>query len=109
MKQNELILELEGKASEDAYEGNTYDIDVSVFEKVVIHIFEIGASNGITYSIDTSLKGLRWRNVASAAIAASGNAGEALTDPVERIRIQIKSTVGGNAGKFNLYVRGLPA
>lgn len=110
MKQTELIFEIEGKASENAYEGNSFDIDVSTFEKVTIHIFEIGKSNAISYSIDVSVKGNRYRNIITDAVIAAGeDDGQTVTDALDKIRIQIKSTTADSHGKFNFYVRGLQA
>jgi len=110
MKQTELIFEIEGKASENDYEANSFDIDVSTFDKVTIHIFEVGKTNSISFSIDTSLKGTRWRNmIKDVSIAAGEDDGETVIDALEKIRIQIKSTTADSHGKYNLYVRGMPS
>jgi hypothetical protein len=110
MKQTVMIEEIEGKATTNDYEGNSVDIDVSMFEKVTIHIFEVGESKAIKYSVDTCLKANRFRNIVTDVVISAGkNDGQTVTDALDKIRIQIKSSVADNHGKFNLYVRGMPA
>ena len=105
-----MILEEEGKATTNDYEGNSFDIDVSMFDKVTIHIFEVGKTNAIKYSIDVGLKPNTFRNVITDAVIEAGeDSAETYTDALDKIRIQIKSAVADNHGKFNLYVRGMPA
>lgn len=114
MKKTELILDEEGHITTDDYGGKTFEVDVSFFQTVIIRLMEIGGTNAINRSIDTSIKGLRWKNYkTNSNVQAGQSSDDILTETVngalERIRIQVKSTVAGNAGKFNLYVRGMPA
>jgi hypothetical protein len=114
MKQTQLILEEEGRITTDVYDGNSYEVDVSMFQTVLIRLMEIGGTNSINRSIDTSVKGLRWKNYkTNSNVTANASSDDVLTEsingPLERIRIQVKSTTPGSAGKFNLYVIGMPA
>lgn len=89
----------------DNYEDSVV-FDMRLFSRVLIHIKELNV-NAVSYNLLACVDPSQWEALKSdQALAKAATAKEIVTDPYNWVKIQVKSTAPGSAGKVNAFISG---
>ena len=90
----------------DNYEDSAI-FDMRLFTRALIHIKNTHSANAIKYNLLVCNDPTQWyASKSDQALAAGAEAAEAITDAWAWVKIQVKSSVGGNAGKVYAVIAG---
>lgn len=88
--------------SENAYAAGTDSVAyMRNFSKCLFHILNTDGANSLTYKAEGTIDLTNYEEIVAETVLAAGATGyETFTDAWRRIRIRIKSTVGGSHATF---------
>lgn len=85
--------------------------DCRLYKNVLIHVVEVGGTNGVTFKVLGCIDPTHWETLDEAdttefAVVASGSKVLDFTVPWSYVKLQAKSTVADSHGKIDAYISG---